>query len=100
MEYDSPSWTPDLPPAARLDESMYFTGLFLSYIAYGAAITLGLQCLALLRSTGIGSPKARHLWTAIVVFILITETICVVTGHIFEKMAFITYRNFPGGPST
>jgi hypothetical protein len=91
MEYDSPSWTPDLPPAVRSDESMYFTGLFLSYIAYGSAITLGLQCLTLLRSTAVGSPKARHLWTATVLFILVIETISVAAGHPFEMKAFITY---------
>jgi hypothetical protein len=83
-----------------MNESMYFTGLFLSHIAYGAAVTLGLQCLALLRSTTVGSLQARRLWTAIVLFILITETACVATGHTFEKSAFITYRDFPGGPST
>jgi hypothetical protein len=99
MEYD-PSWMPDLPPALRTNESMYFTGIFLSYMAYGAACTLGLQCLALLRSTSVGSQKARRLWTAIVLFILIMDTIFIATGHVFEKMALVTYRNFPGGPSS
>jgi hypothetical protein len=99
MEFN-PSWTPDLPPAARLNEGDYYTGMFLANIAYGAAVTLALQCLALLRYTAVGSREARRVWTAIVLFILIIETICVATAHIFEKEAFITYRNFPGGPRT
>ena len=95
-----PSWTPDLPPVALLDESMFFTGMFLSSIAYGAAITLGLQCLVLLRSTAVGSPRARRLWTAIVLSILIVETVCAAITHISQKLSFVTYRNFPGGPRT
>jgi hypothetical protein len=98
MEHNS-SWTPVLSPAAHLNESMYFTGLFLSCVASGAAITLGLQCLALLRYTAVGTPEARRFWTVFVLFILIIEIICVATGHIYQKMGFITYRNFPGGPS-
>jgi hypothetical protein len=97
MQYD-PSWTPDLPPVQRLKENMYFTGMFLANIALGASITLGIQCLALLRSTAVGSKKARRLWTTIVFFILAMEITSAACGHTYDKMAFIEYRNFPGGP--
>jgi hypothetical protein len=96
---NDPSWTPDLPPALRLNENMYFTGMFLESIAVGASITLGIQCLALLRSTAVGSKKARRLWTTIVFFILAMEITSAACGHTYQKMAFIEYRNFPGGPS-
>ena len=99
MAYNA-SCTPDLPPAALLNENMYFTGMFLSNIAYGAAVTLGLQCLVLLHSTVAGSPRARCLWSVIVLFILVSGTYSVAIGHIYQKIAFITYRDFPGGPST
>jgi hypothetical protein len=99
MEHN-PSWVPDLPPEVRLNEDMYFTGMFLEYIAIGASITLGIQYgLALLRSTAVGSQRARRLWTAIVLFILAMEITSVACAHTYQKMAFIEYRDFPGGPS-
>jgi hypothetical protein len=99
MAYNA-SCTPVLAPTALLNENMYFTGMFLSNIAYGATVALGLQCLVLLRSTVAGSPRARRLWSAIVLFILVSGTFAAATGHIYQKIAFIAYRDFPGGPST
>jgi hypothetical protein len=94
-----PSWTPDLPARILSNESIYFTGTFLSEVAFGAAVTLGLQCLALLRSSkATGSTKARNIWSIIVLFILSSAAIHEICGQVHVTMAWVYYRNFPGWP--
>jgi hypothetical protein len=94
-----PSWTPNLPARALLNESIYFSGTFLSAIAFGAAVTLGLQCLVLLNSSkATGSTKAKNIWSIIVFFILGSAAVHHICGQIHLTMAWVYYRNFPGGP--
>jgi hypothetical protein len=94
-----PSWTPTLPAHVLEGENTYFTGVFLSIIAYGAAVTLGLQCLVLLRSSkATGSTKAKNIWSIIVLFILGAASVHEICGQLHITMAWVYYRNFPGGP--
>jgi hypothetical protein len=97
MQFNS-SWTPDLPPPALFSERAYLAGVFIHCFAYGAVATLSLQCLALLRSTAVGSPRSRRLWSAVVAFLLICATIYAAIGVSFVSLAFINNRDYPGGP--
>jgi hypothetical protein len=100
MQQFNASWTPDLSPAALLNERTYFSGLFVMGIAYGAVATLSLQCLVLLRTTySRKTARLKWLWNGTVVFLLLCATIYAVTSDTFIGMAFVNYRNYPGGPS-
>jgi hypothetical protein len=97
MQFNS-SWAPDLPAVALFNERTYLAGVLVQSIAYGAVVTISLQCLALLRSTAVGSPRSRRLWSFVVAFLLTCATLYSVLGDTFVLVAFVNNRDYPGGP--
>jgi hypothetical protein len=98
--YKDPSYRNTLPPPVITAEITYLWGIFFSYSAFGASIALGLQCLSLLGSTKVGNKRMRMIWKSIVTVLLVCSVSSVILGHAFTVMAWVDYRNYPGGPRT
>ena len=96
--YKDPSYRNTLPPAVITGEITWLWGIFFSYSTFGASFALGLQCLALLCSTKVGNKRLRIIWTCIVTVLLVCSVSSIILGHGFTVMAWVGYRNYPGGP--
>ncbi|SJL11161.1 uncharacterized protein ARMOST_14564 [Armillaria ostoyae] len=95
-----PSWTPSESPSVLLSERSWFAGIFITAVAYGAALTLSVQCFSLLlRSMNRGNFKTKLFWIIYVSLLFICATMYAAAGAKINEMAFIDYRLYPGGPS-
>ncbi|KAG2090616.1 uncharacterized protein F5147DRAFT_643435 [Suillus discolor] len=96
----SSSWTPDESSQVLLAEKGWLQGAVVSSIAYGIGVTLFFMCFYLLirQITRTNYKKTLPLLIYITVdFILGTIFVAVLAD--FTQLAFIQYRNYPGGPS-
>ncbi|CAA7270030.1 unnamed protein product [Cyclocybe aegerita] len=95
-----PSWTPDLGEDALFNERTWFAGLFVLAVAYGIAVTLGILCLGHLhRTVTPDNRRMKSFWMGVVSALIICATVYAAAGEKINEMSFITYRNYPGGPS-
>ena len=93
-------WAPDEPASVIYSEDTYLQGTFLMCIAYGAVVTLSIQCFFLLirklkRATLL--KDGPLLLFVIVIFAL--STITTPIGMWVSMNIYINDRNYPGGPS-
>ncbi|KAJ3513817.1 hypothetical protein NLJ89_g2739 [Agrocybe chaxingu] len=78
-----PSWTPDLGEDALFAERTWFAGLFVLAVA----------------TVTPDNRKIKSFWMGIVSALIICATIYAAAGEKINEISFITYRNYPGGPS-
>lgn len=94
------SYTPDDTSAQLYAEETWFQGALLSNIAYGAELTLFVMAFHVLRKKMTDGNRKTHLsLLAFIVVIFILGTLFMAFNSKFAQMAFVQFRNFPGGPS-
>ncbi|KAK0447855.1 uncharacterized protein EV420DRAFT_1275960 [Desarmillaria tabescens] len=95
-----PSWTPSESPNVLFSERSWFAGIFITAVAYGAALTLAVQCFSLLlRSMNSSNYKKNLFWIIYVSLLFICATLYAAAGAKINELAFIDYHLYPGGPS-
>lgn len=96
----SSSWTPDESSDVLLAEKGWLQGAVVSSIAYGIGVTLFFMCFYLLTRQITRKNYKKNLPLLIYISIdFILGTIFMATLADFTQLAFIQYRNYPGGPS-
>lgn len=96
----SSSWAPDESSEVLLAEKAWLQGAVVSSIAYGIGVTLFFMCFYLLvrQITRTNYKKSLPLLVYITIdFILGTLFMAVLAD--FTQLAFIQYRDYPGGPN-
>ncbi|KAG2097497.1 uncharacterized protein F5147DRAFT_714896 [Suillus discolor] len=94
------SWTPDESSETLLEEKGWLQGAVVSSIAYGIGVTLFFMCFHLLirQMTRTNYKKSLPLLIYITIdFIL--GTLFMASLADFTQLAFIQYRDYPGGPN-
>ncbi|KAH7927755.1 hypothetical protein BV22DRAFT_1006355 [Leucogyrophana mollusca] len=97
----SSNWSPQETPSQILTEKTFFQGCIVMGVGYGCVVALTGMCLHSLwrcRTTR-GMTSTRSLFfLAYVSIIFVLGSISFATNTAFEQLAFVDYRNFPGGP--
>lgn len=94
------SYAPDDTAAQLYAEETWFQGALLGNIAYGAELTLFVMAFNVLCKKMNGGNWKTHLsLLTFIVVIFILGTLFMAFNAKFAQMAFVQYRNFPGGPS-
>ncbi|KAG2039752.1 hypothetical protein BDR03DRAFT_991702 [Suillus americanus] len=96
----SSSWTPDESSETLLAEKGWLQGAVVSAVAYGIDVALYFMCFHLLFRQMNRMNYKKHLPLLIYItttFILSTLFMAALAD--FTQLAFIQYRNYPGGPN-
>ncbi|KAG2154463.1 uncharacterized protein EDB93DRAFT_1327010 [Suillus bovinus] len=94
------SWTPDESSATLLAEKGWLQGTVVSAVAYGIDVTLFFMCFHLLfRQMNSKNYKKQLPLLVYITITFILSTLFMAALADFTQLAFIQYRNFPGGPS-
>ncbi|KZT71133.1 hypothetical protein DAEQUDRAFT_764067 [Daedalea quercina L-15889] len=93
------SYAPDDTAAQLYAEETWFQGALLGNIAYGAELTLFIMSFNVLYKKINESNRRTHIsLLAFIMLIFVLGTLFMAFNAKFAQMAFIQYRNFPGGP--
>ncbi|KAG2341050.1 hypothetical protein BDR05DRAFT_914832 [Suillus weaverae] len=94
------SWTPDESSATLLAEKGWLQGTVVSAVAYGVDVALYFMCFHLLLRQMNRTNYKKHLPLLMYItttFILSTLFMAALAN--FTQLAFIQYRDYPGGPN-
>ncbi|KAG1753138.1 hypothetical protein EDD22DRAFT_827934 [Suillus occidentalis] len=96
----SSSWTPDESPETLLAEKGWLQGTVVSAIAYGIDVALYFMCFNLLFRQMNRTNYKKHMPLLIyITSVFIFSTLFMAALANFTQLAFIQYRNYPGGPN-
>ncbi|KAG1784698.1 uncharacterized protein HD556DRAFT_1462771 [Suillus plorans] len=94
------SWTPDEPSETLLAEKGWLQGTVVSAVAYGIGVALFFMCFHLLfRQMNRTNYKKLLPFLIYITTTFILSTLFMAALADFTQLAFIQYRNYPGGPS-
>lgn len=100
MDGPNSSWAPNETSATIYAEETWLQGNLLSNIAYGVELTLFVMCFTILvRQLNRFNYKRQMFLLIFISVIFVLGTVFMGAQAKFTQMAFIEYRNFPGGPS-
>ncbi|KAG1829614.1 hypothetical protein EV424DRAFT_1507195 [Suillus variegatus] len=96
----SSSWTPDESSETLLAEKGWLQGAVVGAVAYGIEVALYFMCSHLLFQQMNRTNYKKHLPSLIyIITTFILSTLFMVSLADFTQLAFIQYRDFPGGPN-
>ncbi|KAG1829615.1 hypothetical protein EV424DRAFT_1507199 [Suillus variegatus] len=94
------SWTPDESSETLLAEKGWLQGTVVSAVAYGIGVALFFMCFHLLfRKMNRTNYKKLLPFLIYITTTFILSTLFMAALADFTQLAFIQYRNYPGGPS-
>ena len=93
------SYAPDLPSEQIFAEKTYLQGTVLTGVSYGALFMLYCICVHLLWARRRRGIRGSTLFLVYTTLILILNTLNLAGDTAFAQLAFITNRNYPGGPA-
>lgn len=93
-------WAPDETPEQLFAENAWLQGALLCAVAYGCELTLFSMCFYLLyKQRKRSASKRRTIGLLIyITFIFLLGSLFLASNNEFTQLAFITNRNYPGGP--
>lgn len=96
----SSSWTPDESSETLLAEKGWLQGTVISAVAYGIDVALYFMCFHLLLRKMNRTNYKKHLPLLMyITLVFILSTLFMAALANFTQLAFIQYRNYPGGPN-
>jgi Na+/proline symporter len=96
----SSSWTPDESSETLLAEKGWLQGTVVSAVAYGIDVALYFMCFNLLFRQMNRTNYKEHLpLLTLITLVFILSTLFMAALANFTQLAFIQYRNYPGGPN-
>lgn len=96
----SSSWTPDESSETLLAEKGWLQGTVVSAVAYGIDVALYFMCFNLLFRQMNRTNYKKHLpLLTLITLVFILSTLFMAALANFTQLAFIQYRNYPGGPN-